>query len=92
MSKSTPIESIRLKKTGFHVLHVFSPTQGATSDNSDSCIRGLPTSTGSGSLSGGQSALPPAHVVCTFLDGGVGLYDLGKRRWNFLRDYVSGAI
>nr|XP_054754623.1 WD repeat-containing protein 17-like [Lytechinus pictus] len=31
-------------------------------------------------------ALPPGHAVCTFDDGGVGLYDLGKRRWDFLRE------
>ena len=92
VSKSTPIESIRLKKTGFHILHAFCPTQGATSDSPNSCTQGLPASVGSGSLSAGQYALPPAHVVCTFLDGGVGLYDLGKRRWNFLRDYVSDGF
>ena len=34
-------------------------------------------------------AVPPLHAVCVFLDGGVGLYDLSKRRWNFLRDFVS---
>ncbi|KAL5011845.1 hypothetical protein ScPMuIL_010396 [Solemya velum] len=33
-----------------------------------------------------QYALPPARVICTFLDGGVGLYDLGRRKWDFLRD------
>ena len=33
-------------------------------------------------------ALPPAHVVSTFMDGGVGVYDLGRRKWNFLRDQV----
>ena len=30
--------------------------------------------------------IPPAFAVCTFLDGGVGLYDLSRRRWFFLRD------
>ncbi|XP_042557307.1 WD repeat-containing protein 17 isoform X6 [Dipodomys spectabilis] len=31
-------------------------------------------------------SLPPGHAVCCFLDGGVGLYDLGARKWDFLRD------
>ncbi|XP_072171647.1 WD repeat-containing protein 17-like [Diadema setosum] len=30
--------------------------------------------------------LPPGHAVCTFEDGGVGLYDLKKRQWDFLRE------
>ena len=37
-------------------------------------------------------AIPPAHVVCTFLDGGIGLYDLGRRKWDFLRNYVSSIV
>ena len=39
----------------------------------------------------GRYALPPAYAVCTFLDGGVGLYDLGKRRWFFLRDQAGSS-
>ncbi|MBZ3885137.1 WD repeat-containing protein 17 [Sciurus carolinensis] len=31
-------------------------------------------------------SLPPGHAVCCFLDGGVGLYDLGAKKWDFLRD------
>ncbi|KAK7820829.1 hypothetical protein U0070_024787, partial [Myodes glareolus] len=31
-------------------------------------------------------SLPPGHVVCCFLDGGVGLYDMGARKWDFLRE------
>ncbi|XP_033097431.1 WD repeat-containing protein 17-like [Anneissia japonica] len=30
--------------------------------------------------------LPPGHAICTFLDGGVGLYNFAKRSWDFLRD------
>ncbi len=30
--------------------------------------------------------VPPAHVVCTFLDGGVGVYNLQQTHWVFLRD------
>ncbi|XP_051475988.1 WD repeat-containing protein 17 isoform X2 [Apus apus] len=31
-------------------------------------------------------SLPPGHAVCCFMDGGVGLYDMGARKWDFLRD------
>ncbi|XP_050003259.1 WD repeat-containing protein 17 isoform X9 [Alexandromys fortis] len=31
-------------------------------------------------------SLPPGHVVCCFLDGGVGLYDMAARKWDFLRE------
>lgn len=33
-------------------------------------------------------SLPPGHAVCCFMDGGVGLYDMGARKWDFLRDLV----
>ena len=33
-------------------------------------------------------SVPPARVVCTFADGGVGLYNLQNRRWEFLREQV----
>lgn len=33
-------------------------------------------------------SLPPGHAVCCFLDGGVGLYDMGAKKWDFLRDLV----
>ncbi|CAJ0947440.1 unnamed protein product [Ranitomeya imitator] len=31
-------------------------------------------------------SLPPGHAVCCFMDGGVGLYDMGAKKWDFLRD------
>ncbi|TKC38477.1 hypothetical protein EI555_006581, partial [Monodon monoceros] len=31
-------------------------------------------------------SVPPGHAVCCFLDGGVGLYDMGAKKWDFLRD------
>lgn len=33
-------------------------------------------------------SLPPGHAVCCFMDGGVGLYDMGAKKWDFLRDMV----
>ncbi|XP_074650106.1 WD repeat-containing protein 17-like [Tubulanus polymorphus] len=78
VSKPTPIENIKLKKCGFHCLHVIStPTSTPNSHHSD---------TGYSSANSSYT-LPPGHAMCTFLDGGIGLYDLGRRKWNFIRDY-----
>ena len=91
VSKSSPIENIRLKKTGFHALHVFSTTLTKSDRLSPTRSQSLSsTSEALPSISPtSRYALPPAHAVCTFLDGGVGLYDLGKRKWNFLREQVG---
>ncbi|XP_070554435.1 WD repeat-containing protein 17-like isoform X2 [Ptychodera flava] len=94
VSKSTPIENIKLKRTGFHALHVINSS--LSNNNSDTPTPPSPTHTSSTSMAPSTSSnnavtvsgysIPPGHAVCTFLDGGVGLYDLGKRKWNFLRD------
>ena len=34
-------------------------------------------------------SLPPGHAVCCFMDGGVGLYNMGAKKWDFLRDLVG---
>uniref|UniRef100_A0A8C5S7X5 Gem-associated protein 5 TPR domain-containing protein n=1 Tax=Laticauda laticaudata TaxID=8630 RepID=A0A8C5S7X5_LATLA len=31
-------------------------------------------------------SLPPGHALCCFMDGGVGLYNMGAKKWEFLRD------
>ena len=36
-------------------------------------------------------SLPPGHAVCCFMDGGVGLYDMGAKKWDFLRDLVRNT-
>lgn len=44
-------------------------------------------------LSQNQSfSLPPGQAVCCFMDGGVGLYDMGAKKWDFLRDLVLSVI
>ena len=84
VSKSTPLESLRVKKSGFHALHVLPTGTGASQET----VSPEPSSSKSPVPSKG-CPMPPAHVVCTFLDGGVGLYDLGRRKWGFLRDMVG---
>ncbi|CAH1777058.1 unnamed protein product [Owenia fusiformis] len=89
VSKASPIENIKLKKMGFHALHVFSTApQPGNNNNKMATSQGVSSTSYTIAPTMSQTnrfALPPAHAVCTFLDGGVGLYDLGKRKWNFLR-------
>ncbi|XP_054421802.1 WD repeat-containing protein 17 isoform X2 [Pteronotus mesoamericanus] len=91
VSKTTPIDNFKLKKTGFHCLHILNspprkkfliqpPTKNHyTSSTSEAVPPPALTRTQAFSL-------PPGHALCCFLDGGVGLYDLGARTWDFLRD------
>ena len=96
VSKSTPIKNLKLKKTGFHAMHVIAPVQnGSFASNhmagtsSTSAAVEAPSSPNNNNST---FLLPPANVLCTFLDGGVGLYDLGKNKWSFLRDMVNHDI
>uniref|UniRef100_A0A8I3PD18 WD repeat domain 17 n=1 Tax=Canis lupus familiaris TaxID=9615 RepID=A0A8I3PD18_CANLF len=91
VSKTTPIENFKLKKTGFHCLHVlnspprkkFSTQSPTKNHHTSSTSEAVPPPT----LTQNQAfSLPPGHAVCCFLDGGVGLYDMGAKKWDFLRD------
>ncbi|KAM8842635.1 WD repeat-containing protein 17 isoform 2-T2 [Synchiropus picturatus] len=90
VSRSTPLDSLKVKKTGFHALHVLNtpPKKKASSSPSgsqytSSTSEAVPPPTFSENRS---FSLPPGHAVCCFMDGGVGLYDMGSKKWDFLRD------
>lgn len=89
VSRSSPLESIKLKKMGIHALemiHASSTSQvsyGHTGPVSSTSEAVAPSS-----INASHFALPPAEIVCTFLDGGIGLYDLGHRKWKFIRHEV----
>ena len=98
VSKSTPVESIRMKKTGFHSLLFIEKTVlhqiprcdrpdavEGESDHSD--LLSSPTKSSSTSFT-----MPSGQVLCTFTDGGVGLYDLRQKKWSFLRDMVTNIF
>lgn len=97
MSRTSPLETIKLKQTGVHALQAVCSTVLSNNPNSegpDVKLDSMEVSSTSQaqpptSINSAQFALPPAQIVCTFLDGGVGLYDLGRRKWIFLRDEVS---
>ncbi|XP_052276761.1 WD repeat-containing protein 17-like isoform X3 [Dreissena polymorpha] len=89
VSMATPIEHIRIKKTGFHAVSVICD-KPSTNQYISNQSKDQKSSTSQAQIpakvNASYFALPPARLVCTFLDGGVGLYDLGKRKWEFLRD------
>ncbi|XP_004406527.1 PREDICTED: WD repeat-containing protein 17 isoform X1 [Odobenus rosmarus divergens] len=91
VSRTTPIDNFKLKKTGFHCLHVLnSPPRKKFSSQSPTKNHYMSSTSEAGSpptLTQNQAfSLPPGHAVCCFLDGGVGLYDLEAKKWDFLRD------
>uniref|UniRef100_A0A4W6CYL3 WD repeat domain 17 n=1 Tax=Lates calcarifer TaxID=8187 RepID=A0A4W6CYL3_LATCA len=92
VSRSTPLDSFKLKKTGFHALHVLNSPLAKKAPSSCSPSKSQHTSSTSEAvppptLSQTRSfSLPPGHAVCCFMDGGVGLYDMGAKKWDFLRD------
>ncbi|KAK1791973.1 hypothetical protein P4O66_013194, partial [Electrophorus voltai] len=92
VSRVTPLDNFKLKKTGFHALHVLNSPPAKKDLSSISPSKTHHTSSTSEAIpppapSQNQIfSLPPGHAVCCFLDGGVGLYDMGSRKWDFLRD------
>lgn len=96
VSKSTPIKTIKLKKTGFHAMKVIVPLQNNVSSSSSKGQLTAAISSTSAAREAPSSpncdpafVVPPANVLCTFLDGGVGVFDLGKKKWNFLKEMVG---
>jgi len=99
VSKTTPLENFRLKKSGFRSMAVLRYT--VPSDSSVTPLSGLGDNAGPlpqlnnctdiASSSSAAVVIPPAQLLCTFMDGGVGIYDLSKHRWNFLRELVRVA-
>ncbi|XP_033115625.1 WD repeat-containing protein 17-like [Anneissia japonica] len=91
VSNPAPICSLNLKKTGFHCLRIFSASSQEDADGA-SGVPGFISSTSKAvetptpADSSTSYMLPPGHAICTFLDGGVGLYNFAKRSWDFLRD------
>ncbi|XP_043089737.1 WD repeat-containing protein 17 isoform X1 [Puntigrus tetrazona] len=92
VSRATPLDNFKLKKTGFHALHVLNSPPAKKSFSTNSPSKNHYTSSTSEAvppptLSQNQAfSLPPGHAVCCFMDGGVGLYDMGSKKWDFLRD------
>ncbi|WAQ98157.1 WDR17-like protein [Mya arenaria] len=89
VSKTTPVENIKVKKTGFHAMAVICdrPSNKALTKMTPANQQSSTSPAQAPSMvNSSHFALPPARVVSTFSDGGVGLYDIGRRKWEFLRE------
>uniref|UniRef100_A0A8C4RB88 WD repeat domain 17 n=1 Tax=Eptatretus burgeri TaxID=7764 RepID=A0A8C4RB88_EPTBU len=83
VSHPSPLENLKLKKTGFHTLGVFlSPPRNKREISFISLCGNRYTS----SSKSHAVRLAQGHAICCFKDAGVGLYDLGTRKWDFFQD------
>nr|XP_026693266.1 LOW QUALITY PROTEIN: WD repeat-containing protein 17 [Ciona intestinalis] len=89
-SQSTPLQSFSLKSTGFSCLHVLASLQNTGSSKMKKSSSQNPPPirdrVHSSLTSSPLCTVPPARVVCTFSDGGIGLYNLQLGKWEFLRE------
>lgn len=83
VSRNTPLENLQLHGSGFRTLCVctgFPDKDRASTVPSAECAASQQTA--------GNGARLPAHVrvLCLFSDGAVGLYNIRRRSWDFMRD------
>lgn len=78
VANAAPIENIRIKKTGFQSLCVFSSSR---QDYNKITSR----------VMAHTHQTPSAQILCAFQDGGVGVYNVKKRKWSFLREEVFAS-
>ncbi|XP_064482215.1 WD repeat-containing protein 17-like [Ornithodoros turicata] len=81
VSKTSPLENIHVHRCGFHTLCA-APSFPDTPASQNELETRRP--------GGGQTAFLSSgvRVICLFHDGGVGLYNVRKRAWDFLRDFA----
>ena len=92
MSMSKPIEMIKIKKTGIHALQAVTTNIIKSKDKREGHVSSTSAADSPATVNQAYFAVPPAQILCTFHDGGVGLYDLGLRKWKFLREEVKFEI
>ena len=81
------VENVALKSTGFQSLSVLHTIAKDLNKPSSGFALNAGNKNRSGSFSSlGSYLIPPAKVVCAFIDGGVGLYNLQFKKWEFFRD------
>ncbi|XP_071125109.1 WD repeat-containing protein 17-like [Mytilus edulis] len=85
VSMSKPIETIKIKKTGIHALQAIT-TKIMKSKDREGHVSSTSAADSPALVNQAHFAVPPAQILCTFHDGGVGLYDLGLKKWKFLRE------
>ena len=84
VSSESPILHFKVKDTGFNSLHSISTSRTVQSED----VSKSQYDSFSISSSSNKYEVPPVKIVSVFKDGGVGLYDLKKKSWDFLREKV----
>ncbi|CAF0825794.1 unnamed protein product [Didymodactylos carnosus] len=75
-SQATSLESITIKKSGFHAFLAFIRETVETTDITP--VKSLKKQK--------KIHYPKVQILCAFSDGGIGVYELQKKSWMFLRD------
>lgn len=83
VNKPTPVETIVLKDTGFHVLCA---TRVEGSSETQKIHQDLPNDH---STERKGLMVPNVAIITLFKDGGVGLYHIRRKQWIFNREHVS---
>ena len=84
VSSESPILHFKVKDTGFNSLQSICTSR--TVQNED--VSKSQYDSFSISNSSNNYEVPPVKIISVFKDGGVGLYDLKKKSWDFLREKV----
>lgn len=84
VSSESPILHFKVKDTGFNSLQSICTSR--TVQNED--VSKSQYDSFSISNSSNKYEVPPVKIISVFKDGGVGLYDLKKKNWDFLREKV----
>lgn len=85
VNKPTPMETIVLKDTGFHVLCA-TRVEGAS--ETQKVHQDLPNDH---NIDRKGLMVPNVAIITLFKDGGVGLYHLRRKQWIFNREHVSSC-
>uniref|UniRef100_T1JBR5 WD repeat-containing protein 55 homolog n=1 Tax=Strigamia maritima TaxID=126957 RepID=T1JBR5_STRMM len=81
VSRPNPIENMKLKSIGFHVMLPIT-------SNYSSCCKAFANLklTASSSTNLLMKAVTPTLIICLFMDGGIGVYNIAHRKWEFLKE------
>lgn len=83
VNKPTPVETVVLKDTGFHVLCATRVEGGSETQKVHQDLPNDYTTDRRGLM------IPNVAIITLFKDGGVGLYHLRRKQWIFNREHVS---
>ncbi|KAG1671523.1 WD repeat-containing protein 17 [Nymphon striatum] len=83
VSNQSPMENITIHDSGFHAICVTTVQSQKTQNKT--AISHISSSSEADPNMNGSYKMPSCRIVCLFSDGGIGLYNLRRRAWDFLR-------